>query len=436
MAVVVLASGLFLPVAHAAPERFVFGTAAAWPAAHSGLCPAALTLATTVQVEAPAVLRYVWRFSDGDTTEVKRFRVTGEGPKTVRLSAAVEATGDARGWGAVRLLGPGGTSSKRARFRVDCAGERTRGDVWDAVSVSAEEVAPPGPEPTRDLVGKATIHFERTTASKCPLTFKVHGVLEGLPDGTQLVQYRLAGTEPWKTLKIPGGHGGVYRGVLETLDWDWDTHRSSVRIEFRQPSGLTSNTLYYFECGPPGEKERFGVTAGKVALTPAGGPLAELVADSYLEAVQAVSGAEVALVSPYGIHNDLDAGPVIYEELVATQSAGLAVDVRSMTGAQLKSILAHPGPSGWVLTPSASLRYTLEGGAVTEIALNGIPVTDTQIIKIAANYMLMGGWQGFPQWEGSTRISTSGPDDQGALASYIVKNSPLIPPTGDRVTVR
>jgi hypothetical protein len=329
-------------------------------------------------------------------------------------------------------------ASKRARFVVDCAGERQRGDVWDATSVAAEEVATPpqGSEPTRNLVGKATVHFDRTTASKCPLTFKVHGVLEGLPAGTQLVQYRLVGTEPWKTLKIPGGHDGTYRGVLETLDWDEQTHKSSVRIEIRQPDGLTSNTLYYFECGPPGEKERFGVVAGNVALTSAGGLLAELVADSYLDAVQAVSGAEVALVSRHGIHTDLNAGPVTYSELYATQSYGLAVDVRSMTGAQLKTILAHPHPSGWVLTPSASLRYTLEGGAVTGLTLNGVPVTDTQVIKIAANYMLMGGWQGFPQWEGSTRIYTGGPDDRGALASYITKNSPLTPPAGDRVTVR
>lgn len=106
-----------------------------------------------------------------------------------------------------------------------------------------------------------------------------------------------------------------------------------------------------------------------------------------------------------------------------------------MTGAQLKKLLAYKNPSGWVLTPSASLRYTVEGGAVTEITLNGAPVTDTQVIKIAANYILMGGWQGFPQWEGNS-VSHSGPDDRGALASYLVKNSPVKAPKGDRVTIR
>ncbi|WP_433371448.1 5'-nucleotidase C-terminal domain-containing protein [Streptosporangium sp. CA-115845] len=397
-------------------------------------------MSTTVQVQAPVALKYMWIFSDGDTTRTKTYRVGGTGLKTVRLSASIKVTGDARGWGAVRLFAPVEKTSKRASFAADCAGGHKSGDVWNSVSTSAAEVDTPPPgqggEPTQNLVRKATIVFDRTTASKCPLTFKVHGFFEGLPDGAQVVQYRLVGTEEWKTVNVPADHGAVFSTVLETLDWGWETGKTSVRIEIRQPNGLTSNTLYYFECGPPGEKERFGATAEKIALTAGGGPLAELVADAYLDAVEAVSGAQVALVSRYGFRTDLNAGPVTYPELWTAQPAGLAVDVNAMTGAQLKKLLAHPNPSGWMLTPSASLRYTLSGGAVTEITLNGVPVTDTQVIKIAANYILMGGAQGFPRWEGSTRVYRGGPDDRGALASYIAKNSPVKAPKGDRVTIQ
>ncbi|MCC5580288.1 5'-nucleotidase C-terminal domain-containing protein [Microtetraspora sp. AC03309] len=311
----------------------------------------------------------------------------------------------------------------------------------NAVSASAAEVDTPpgqGDDPAQDPVGKVTILFERTTASKCPLTFKVHGSFEGLPAGAQVVQYRLVGTDEWKAVNVPADHGDVFTTVLETLDWEWDweTEKFSVQIEIRQPNGLTSNTLYYFKCGSPGAEETFGATAENIGLTAAGGPLAELVADAYLDAVQALSGAEVALVSRYGFRTDLNAGPVTYEELWDTRPAGLAVDVNEMTGAQLKKLLAYRNPSGWVLTPSASLRYTVEGGAVTEITLNGAPVTDTQVIKVAANYILMGGQEGFPKWEGTTTVYRGGPDDRGALASYIVKNSPVEAPKGDRVTIR
>ncbi|OUC97618.1 hypothetical protein CA984_10380 [Streptosporangium minutum] len=444
-----MASGVFVSGAQAAPNPVVFGTASASPKAHTGACPATVTLSTTVKVKAPVALKYAWTFSDGDRSRVKTYKVGGKGLKTVRLFTSIKVTGDARGWGAVRLVSPVKKTSRKASFAVTCAGDvESTGDVWDSVATSAEgsdtpaDSATPPPagqdddKPAQNSVRKATIVFERTTASKCPVTFKIHGHFEGLPAGAQAVQYRLVGTQEWKTVNVPADHGAVFTTVLETLNWDWETDETSVQIQIRQPDGLTSNTLYYFKCGPPSNREGFGATAEKITLTAAGGPLVELVADAYLDAVQAVSGAQVALVSRHGFRTELNAGPVTYEELWATQPDGLAVDVHAMTGAQLKKLLAHPNPSGWVLTPSSSLRYTLQGGAVTEITLNGAPVADTQVIKIAANYILMGGWQGFPKWEGSTSVYHGGPDDTGALASYIVKNSPVRAPKGDRVTVR
>ncbi|GIH27717.1 hypothetical protein Aph01nite_60270 [Acrocarpospora phusangensis] len=288
---------------------------------------------------------------------------------------------------------------------------------------------------------KLTLSFERTTATKCPVTFKVYGTFEGLPPGLQLIQYRIVGTEQWKNLKSPFKHNGSFTALLATLDWEWDWEtltpgQTSVQIELRQPDGLRSNTLYYFECGIADAADTFGETSEPIVRTPSGGPLAELVADANLDAVQARSGADAALVSRYGFHLDLDAGPVTYEEVFATLPAGFAVDVWTITGAALKSVLAYPHAQGWVLTPSSSLRYTLEGGAVTELTLNGVPVADDQVLRIAANYILVGGYEGFPRWPGATGVYRGGPDDRGALATYLVKNSPVSAPAGDRVTVR
>ncbi|KAA9381908.1 hypothetical protein F5972_03590 [Microbispora cellulosiformans] len=288
---------------------------------------------------------------------------------------------------------------------------------------------------------KLTLSFERTTATKCPVTFNVYGTFEGLPPGLQLIQYRVVGTEQWKNLKSPTRHNGSFTALLATIDWEWDyetdpSGHTSVQIELRQPDGLMSDKLYYFECGMPGADETFGETSEPIVRTPSGGPLAELVADANLAAVQARSGAEAALVSRYGFHLDLDAGPVTYEEVFATLPAGFAVDVWEVTGAALKSVLAYPNAQGWVLTPSSSLRYTLEGGAVTEMTLNGVPVADDQVIRVAANYVLVGGYEGFPRWPGVTSVYRGGPDDRGALATYLVKNSPVSAPAGDRVTIR
>ncbi|WP_049562643.1 hypothetical protein [Nonomuraea sp. SBT364] len=67
-----------------------------------------------------------------------------------------------------------------------------------------------------------------------------------------------------------------------------------------------------------------------------------------------------------------------------------------MNGRQLKWLLGHANDRRGVLTPSAGLRHTVEDGAVTAITLNGRPVTDDQVIKVAANYILAGGLGGQP----------------------------------------
>jgi hypothetical protein len=438
VAVVALASSAFASGAQAAPNPVVFGKASAFPKAHTGDCPTTVALSTTVKVKAPVTLKYAWTFSDGDKSKTKTYRVGGKGLKTITLSTSIKVTGDARGWGAVSLLSPVKKTSRKASFAVTCVGgEDNTGDAWDSVMVSVvgadapdDPATPPPPKqdddkqdgdkPGQNLVRKASIAFERTTASKCPLTFKIHGYFEGLPAGAQTVRYRVVGTQEWKTVNVPADHGDVFSTVLETFEWGWETEENSVRIEIDQPNGLESNVIYYFECTPPkADGLKLGVAAEDIELTSNGGPVAELVADAMLEAVRPVSGAEVALVSKWGMHRGLKAGPVTASNVWNIQSAGLAIDTWGLTGAQLKKILVPTSPAAGVLTPSASLRYTLANGVVTDLKLNGAPVSDTQLVKVAANYILAGGWQGFPQWKGALSVARSGPDDTGSLASYI-----------------
>jgi 2',3'-cyclic-nucleotide 2'-phosphodiesterase (5'-nucleotidase family) len=114
------------------------------------------------------------------------------------------------------------------------------------------------------------------------------------------------------------------------------------------------------------------------------------------------------------------------------------VDVEELTGAQLKKVLTDQtkaNPKLGVLIPSASLRYTVDKGVLTELTLHGKPVADTQVVRIAASYILAGGGYGFPRWEGKRTVWHSGPDDMGALASYLANHSPVHAPKGDRATV-
>ncbi|NUO97259.1 MAG: bifunctional metallophosphatase/5'-nucleotidase [Nonomuraea sp.] len=183
-------------------------------------------------------------------------------------------------------------------------------------------------------------------------------------------------------------------------------------------------------------------------------PLGDLIADSQLEAAKA-GGAEIALMNPGGIRTSLTYaqsgsegdGVVTYGEAFAVQPFSNLLQVRTYTGAQLKALLEQqvwtPNPATGAITHrllqvSSSLTYTFDttkpvGSRVSDVKLNGTPVTDTQSIKIAANNFLMGGGDGFSVFTQSTD-TWSGPIDLDAFTAYLTAHSPITPSAANRVT--
>jgi 5'-nucleotidase len=196
------------------------------------------------------------------------------------------------------------------------------------------------------------------------------------------------------------------------------------------------------------------VNNSSAATTKPETPLGDLIADSQLEAAKA-GGAEIALMNPGGIRTSLTYaqkgsegdGVVTYGEAFEVQPFSNIVQVRTYTGAQLKALLeqqvwtpnpATGGISHRILQVSSSLTYTFDttkpvGSRVSDIKLNGTPVTDTQSIKIAANNFLMGGGDGFSVFTQSSD-TWSGPIDLDAFTAYLSARSPISPSPADRIT--
>ncbi|MFF4197626.1 bifunctional metallophosphatase/5'-nucleotidase [Nonomuraea sp. NPDC001831] len=195
------------------------------------------------------------------------------------------------------------------------------------------------------------------------------------------------------------------------------------------------------------------VTNTSAATTRPETPLGDLIADSQLEAAKP-AGAEIALMNPGGIRTSLTYaqsgaegdGVVTYGEAFAVQPFSNIVQVRTYTGAQLKALLEQqvwtPNPTTGainhrLLQVSSSLTYTFDttkpvGSRVSDVKLNGAPVTDTQSIKIAANNFLMGGGDGFSVFTQSTD-TWSGPVDLDAFTAYLTAHSPISPSAADRI---
>jgi 5'-nucleotidase len=205
-------------------------------------------------------------------------------------------------------------------------------------------------------------------------------------------------------------------------------------------------------------KDRVSVVANKeigritadITRTPAASgesPLGNLIADAQLAATKTGGNAEIALMNPGGVRADLTYaqsgaegdGVVTYGEAFTVQPFNNLMQVVTLTGAQLDALLEQQYQVNRILQPSASLSYTVStsapvGSKISDIKINGTPVTEAQQIRVAANNFLVGGGDGFTVFTQGTGL-WSGPLDIDAFVAYVGANSPVSPPATDRITV-
>ncbi|GAB1822897.1 bifunctional metallophosphatase/5'-nucleotidase [Herbidospora sp. RD11066] len=184
-------------------------------------------------------------------------------------------------------------------------------------------------------------------------------------------------------------------------------------------------------------------------------PLGNLIADSQLESAKTGGNAEIALMNPGGVRANLTyasspvgegAGVTTYGELFTVQPFNNLVQVVTLTGAQLKTVLEQQwvgGPNNQaftkILQPSSNFTYSYSnsaawGSKVSNIKIDGVPVTPTQSIRVAANNFLVGGGDAFLGFTAGTDL-WSGALDIDAFEAYFVAHSPIAPPVANHITV-
>ena len=190
---------------------------------------------------------------------------------------------------------------------------------------------------------------------------------------------------------------------------------------------------------------------GRAAGTSGETALGDLIADAQLAAAKTGGNAEIALMNPGGVRADLTFaqsgsegdGVVTYGEAFTVQPFNNLVQVVTLTGAKLDALLEQQWQNGGaivrVLQPSASLTYTMSlsqpiGSRVSDIKINGVAVTDTQEIRVAANNFLVGGGDGFTVFKEGADL-WSGPLDIDAFVSYMGAHAPTGPPAVNRITL-
>jgi 5'-nucleotidase len=186
--------------------------------------------------------------------------------------------------------------------------------------------------------------------------------------------------------------------------------------------------------------------------------LGRLIADAQLASTQGdAAPGVIAFMNPGGIRNNLE-GVVTHGEAFAVQPFSNIVTTKTMTGAQIKTVLeqqfalnslSDPGAVGAtaravnnrvILQVSRGFTYTWSesaplGSKVSNMRLNGTPIGMTTEYRVTMNNFIGAGGDDLPAFTLGTNEVT-GLDDLVALEAYLAlpANRPYTPDTVERIT--
>ena len=199
----------------------------------------------------------------------------------------------------------------------------------------------------------------------------------------------------------------------------------------------------YVTAAAPLANKVVGSIQGDLTRTGSGeSTLGDVIADSQLAATApaSVGSAQIAFMNPGGIRADLKvsdissggeaAGQVTYGEAFTVQPFGNSLVVKTMTGAQIRSLLEQqfPGCGGQTtartLQVSAGFSYTQTPAAATcaakigSITLGGTEINPATAYRVTMNSFLATGGDGFTVFNSGTNATGGGQDIDAFVAAF------------------
>lgn len=147
-----------------------------------------------------------------------------------------------------------------------------------------------------------------------------------------------------------------------------------------------------------------------------------------LRAQMAKTQADFAVMSGGGIRASLPAGPLSWRNLLQVQPFGNQVVSVTLTGAEVKkylSVVANIKPGTGGFAQFANVALVADGSTVSDIRINGQPLSDGKTYRMATNSFNAAGGDGYPRIDTHAGFQNSGEIDAAALRAYISAHSPL-----------
>ncbi|NNM78639.1 bifunctional metallophosphatase/5'-nucleotidase [Sphingomonas sp. ID1715] len=204
----------------------------------------------------------------------------------------------------------------------------------------------------------------------------------------------------------------------------------------------------YVAAAAPISNRVVGRIAGQAlrAQTPSGeSVLGDLVADAQLRA----TGADIAFMNQYGLRADLvpaSDGSVTYGQLYAVAPFGNVLQLKGLTGRQLRALLEQQFASGsntvqkpnmLMVSRGFSYRYDLtkpEGQRIIDMQLNGVPIDEARTYRVSVSNFLATGGDNFTVLREGADLPGSSPEDIDAFEGLFGGGGVLALPEPNRVT--
>ncbi len=216
----------------------------------------------------------------------------------------------------------------------------------------------------------------------------------------------------------------------------------------------------YVKGAAPLANRVIGSIQGDLTRTASGeSTLGDVIADSQLAATApaTVGGAQIAFMNPGGIRGDMKVtdiaageapGQVTYGEAFTVQPFGNSLVTKTMTGAQIRSLLEQQftGCGGQLtnrtLQISKGFSYTQIpaatscAGKIGTITLNGAEVGPAATFRVTMNNFLATGGDGFTVFNAGTNATGGGQDIDAFVAAFTAAGTTgiAVPPLNRIVT--
>ncbi len=179
-----------------------------------------------------------------------------------------------------------------------------------------------------------------------------------------------------------------------------------------------------------------GTAVARFARSSSGeSPMGNLVID----ATRIQSQADIAFTNFGGIRSDISSGPITPRKIFSIMPFGNRIVIMKVTGKFLRNLIEDrvSGSSHGMACSGCKLvidRTKANGQRIKEFYINGKPVDDSKLYKLAVSDYLAEGNSGYDRLLDveSKNINYTGIMIRQALIDYIKDNTPLIPKTDGR----